>query len=290
MTQEVDNHSRRKFIKRSAGMIGAMGVVAASSSKQGEAACLSDPKNIDPKKPELEYPWRVGVDIRAKLSLVLLRDSITSIHDMVYRRSFREVLEGMLYQFQLMTSSNDPSPEYDCILTCLDTHTTAELIEKLTSAITILWRNDVEYIELASTAKSGWPTGLFAALEDLDEIISVPIVHVVDATIRTFRTSPKGQNFEKYSAHRSIQALFCNKKTYIDQRPGELNAFHEARDVGLLWCVPRGVHILEDYVPRAETTNNDKYCVDNGDGTQRCDPMEDEYCQIVDGVCNGMST
>ena len=287
MTQEDDKQSRRKFIKRSAGVIGAMGVAVVATPNEAKAACLTDPNDTNPQRPELEYPWRVGVDPRGKLSLLLLRDSIPSIHAMVYRMSFRAVLENMREQFQLMTSVTDPSPERDCIVAALGTYDINDLNVALNDSIDALLSNGITYIDLASIPQSNWPPNLAVRLAVLDEIISIPIVHVDPVEISTFRnTNPDGPNFERYSAHRTIQALFCSRAGYINQRPDELVAFRRARDVGLLWCTPR-----TEGPARIVVTNNDRQCDDDVNGNPICaDNRPNHYCQLVDGQCSAMST
>jgi hypothetical protein len=76
----------------------------------------------------------------------------------------------------------------------------------------------------------------------------------------------------------------------------ELKMWREARDQGLLWCYSRkpGGHTVKaaskknSRDPRMESANK-KRCNPN---THRCEesPDDKDYCQEVDGACNGMGT
>ena len=173
------------------------------------------------------------------------------------------------------------------------------LFRAIQKTITALKPDDFEnltYIQLAAMPKEGnggWSNKLEKALVKLNEYISVPLVEIVPGTVSNFMTTQKGVDFKKYSKEHTLEELFRKKKTdfYLDSdvdpnKLRKLEAIHEARDIGLLWCIPRGNYQVRKPGPK-ETANGWKCDVT---GTN-CDVRsEGSYCQLVDGSCNAMSS
>ncbi|MFP6582547.1 MAG: hypothetical protein VCD00_08295 [Candidatus Hydrogenedentota bacterium] len=95
-----------------------------------------------------------------------------------------------------------------------------------------------------------------------------------------------GADFKTYSKEYKLRDLFALNHSDLDA--AAVKAFRAARKAGLLWCRSIGeFQTLDGNV--VITVANKKKC--NVAGTA-CDNTgdPDDYCQIVDGECNTMSS
>jgi len=134
------------------------------------------------------------------------------------------------------------------------------------------------YLDYAKNPTQDWPPLVLGALSLLDALISVPILK----TVHTDFDDNNGcyQHVPHDYRTRELEDLFVKQRVGGGIDPLEIDYWLKIRNLGLLWCTPRGCPgiVLNANSRRCDTT------------THKCVPgSANDYCQEVDGVCNPMS-
>lgn len=247
--------------------------------------------------PGDDYPWSVEVDGPAQVAMYLIQN--LKLNKLLVTDELYQSLEYM--QRRLDRASSDDRKDITAALQKKG-HTISELETALSKAVTdvkesVTIRNAVvsSYEEYAIAFPVFWDTKARASLESLDGIIPVPVLHTNRSAANDLYRE-HGPDLKKFAAGRELEDLFVNPHDHFrgrGKRKNELQVWRHARDAGLLWCAARGSHRLRDtsgqpYYHDFEDPNG-LYCNPN---TGKCEDRgnSQDYCQMVDGTCNGMGT
>ena len=284
-------------MKHSASVIGAMGIAVGTNS--GTAGAIEiDPNLNDPAR---NYPWTVRVDDKAKVTLYLLQNNL-SLKKLVYTRSLVEVFEHMIGR--LRNADSDAVYRVNSILRAYDDQYDAKSLQaELQRVADLLGSSRGSYIEYSEGKKYTISDLFQAQLKSLQLKIAMPLDRDKTLCIRRFIEKDLERKFRSYGHLNDIEGLFLKPKrkfgrpsdrpTDFPSRPREMDSIHHARDCGLLWCNPRDEYAQlhngplpvqqgNEYECEWDASKQEYYCRETGD--------PDDYCEIVDGECSGMST
>lgn len=269
-----------------------------------------NPAKPKEREPDIMYPWNVDVGPKGRLALHLANgfksyNRLTTAD--LLKLPTSELVKSM--RMRLITTRDNP-PHAEYFAACIDEVSGSPSIDDLQSALQAIidffdtWREEnapdpvePEYRDLAMLDPNSWPTvsdgrRLQQLMEDLEAIICVPILHVCPQCVRSFFASDEGNDFEEDASGYRVRNLFADKRSRMNSY--ERYVIHLARNFGLLWCRPTryvdGCSCNESFVQPIDPmeTPNGEHCV-NGQCTKN-GAGPDDYCEMVDGECNTMSS
>jgi len=289
MSNEEENNSRRNFIKRSAGVIGAMGLGMGIDPDHVAA-------EIGPTShgPDHDFPWGVNVDSKARLMLHLLAGPRLTVQQILFTNSLSQIYEHMHRRVTYVMKLDEDDAEKIAFSSNLGgAGSLPQLCDAIHAVINSLDGASHSYTAYARGAQS-WPGGLKDALLETNNMITAPLLRLeTQATKQAVDgvLNAHGSRLERFSTDFTTEELFTKSKEKFTRRR-ELKVIKKARDVGLLWCQPRGQYKVENnelVYPLQKA--NDKRCTRMSTGVWKCTSgYEGEYCEEVDGSCTPMST
>lgn len=296
MSQSDGEVTRRKFIRRTAGTIGALGVAINSEDVSAQQPCEETQALTSRDRPQDRYPWKVDVGPKGILTLFLVARIRRLNLKTLFEWEFHEMVKHM--HTRLVYGKGNELHRRQ-ILKLLTESEVETLGENLISTAGFLEADHKEltYLGLAAMPQDSWPDGLAEKLGKIASHISVPILRIDHESVGSF-LEQYGEDFDTWGATYEIQELFSLERGRPDRdQTGKINQaalpmIHAARDIGLLWCYDRnrGSGAFDDI--QKETPNEEECNWDPEEQKWCCIPSTnpDDYCQIVDGDCNGMST
>lgn len=308
MDKRVNKESRRQFIRRSAMTLGLLGGGGHLLYSKRAFARVAHP-HWDVTQ---DYPWYVDVNGGARVSLYLLG---TRTIDNLFHLNLSRTVDYMLRR--LNQAEHWKKEDLKEINKALNDHdppptnwTHKDLRKRLENAENALKRGDQQgapywtYLRYATTDPGAWPANVETTLDALHDLITVPVLHTHTHhnAINQFLSDHGADLRGRIGQGRSVMSLFTTASRDLKgptSRPNvtELDLWHRARDVGLLWCAPRPRIAFDEDAFVEEDNEFDVELFEEPNGmrcntsTGKCEAgSNDDYCQEVDGTCNGMGT
>ena len=239
MSNDNNEVTRRKFIKRTAGTFGALGIGLASGTEVF-AHCHQPTYSVTAGSQS----WNVKVDPRARITLYLLEtqsDDIKfkkTLYRTLFKHDFRRVLGYMKSRLHLTAGDNRQT-----IIDILRQHTDAPEggeIEHLEAAFVTVrdeigndnrsyfsWATDID-----SDGKSTISDELQTALLQLGELIAMPLNREYFPAYRAFYALPEREIFEEFCRNprlHTLNDLFTKKHSQVTPEGDRvLKAIHAA--------------------------------------------------------------
>lgn len=302
-TQDSSKVTRRRFIGTSAFAAGIIG-----SQLMTSASAQPDPGDDDPPKPLVVYPWDVEVDPPSTATLFLVQQRRLSV---ILNRSLQStfahmkdraisVQDNVGHPLQTAINYRNPNPA--------DPYTVRDDLVPALENARANCAAGISYGKFASLPheNDAW-IALAPYLLRLQEMICVPILHTYPNYIEGFLSTDRIADIDWHGHFqdggypgRELEDLFVRPSSAINhskrKNPGsqtELRLWRDVRNSGLLWCTPRvrvpvaELRILHAGDPDRARPNvpNDRKCIN---GVCKSN-YPGEYCQQVEGGCNGMS-